>query len=85
MVKSGMDDDSVSQVIQSARLVHFDLTAAGQQALTLGRRVRTASHKKQTLLGLQQIDAQPFAGHADLHLGVGRGCGLIEDQRQLER
>jgi tetratricopeptide (TPR) repeat protein len=36
MVKSGMDDDSVSQVIQSARLVHFDLTAAGQQALTTG-------------------------------------------------
>jgi tetratricopeptide (TPR) repeat protein len=36
MVKSGMDDDSVSQVIQSARLVHFDLTAAGQQALTSG-------------------------------------------------
>ncbi len=36
MVKSGMDDDTVNQAIKSAKLVHFDLTAAGQQALTSG-------------------------------------------------
>ncbi len=36
MVKSGMDDDTVSQAVKSAKLVHFDLTAAGQQALTSG-------------------------------------------------
>jgi tetratricopeptide (TPR) repeat protein len=36
MVKSGMDDDTVVQAVKAAKLVHFDLTAAGQQALTAG-------------------------------------------------
>lgn len=33
MVKSGMDDDTVTQAIRSAKAVSFDLTAAGMQAL----------------------------------------------------
>jgi len=36
MVKSGMDDDTVAQAVKAAKLVHFDLTTAGQQALTAG-------------------------------------------------
>ncbi len=36
MVKSGMDDDTVAQAIRSAKAVSFDLTPAGQQALTGG-------------------------------------------------
>jgi tetratricopeptide (TPR) repeat protein len=36
MVKSGMDDDTVVQAIKNAKLVHFDLTPAGQQTLTAG-------------------------------------------------
>ena len=34
MVKSGMDDDTVAQAIRSSKAVNFDLTTAGQQALT---------------------------------------------------
>jgi tetratricopeptide (TPR) repeat protein len=34
MVKSGMDDDTVAQAIRTAKAVSFDLSAAGQQALT---------------------------------------------------
>jgi tetratricopeptide (TPR) repeat protein len=34
MVKSGMDDDTVTQAIRSAKAVNFDLTTAGQQALS---------------------------------------------------
>ena len=33
MVKSGMDDDTVVQAVRSAKVVNFDMTAAGQQAL----------------------------------------------------
>jgi hypothetical protein len=36
MVKSGMDEDTVAQAIRSAKAVSFDLTPAGQQALTGG-------------------------------------------------
>ncbi|MGC1463219.1 MAG: tetratricopeptide repeat protein [Terracidiphilus sp.] len=34
MVKSGMDDDTVVQAVRSAKAVSFDLTTAGQQALS---------------------------------------------------
>ena len=34
MIKSGMDDDTVSQAIRAAKAVNFDLTPAGQQALS---------------------------------------------------
>ncbi len=33
MVKSGMDDDAVTQAVRSAKAVNFDMTTAGQQAL----------------------------------------------------
>ena len=36
MVKSGLDDDTVVQTIRAAKAVNFDLSAAGQQALTGG-------------------------------------------------
>lgn len=36
MVKSGLDDDTVAQTIRAAKAVNFDLSAAGQQALTSG-------------------------------------------------
>jgi tetratricopeptide (TPR) repeat protein len=36
MVKSGMADDTVIQAIRAAKAISFDLTAAGQQALTTG-------------------------------------------------
>ncbi len=36
MVKSGMDDDTVAQAIRAAKAVSFDLTPAGQQALSGG-------------------------------------------------
>jgi hypothetical protein len=36
MVKSGVDDDSVAQTIRASKAVNFDLSAAGQQALTGG-------------------------------------------------
>jgi tetratricopeptide (TPR) repeat protein len=34
MVKSGMDDDTVTQAIRTAKAVNFDLTTSGQQALS---------------------------------------------------
>jgi hypothetical protein len=34
MVKAGMDDDTVMKAIAAAKAVNFDLTTAGQQALT---------------------------------------------------
>ncbi len=34
MVKSGMEDDTVIQAIRAAKAINFDLTPAGQQALT---------------------------------------------------
>jgi hypothetical protein len=34
MVKSGMDDDTVAQAVRAAKAVSFDLTTAGQQALS---------------------------------------------------
>lgn len=34
MVKAGMDDDTVAKAIAAAKAVNFDLTTAGQQALT---------------------------------------------------
>ena len=34
MVKSGVEDDTVAQTIRAAKAVNFDLSAAGQQALT---------------------------------------------------
>jgi tetratricopeptide (TPR) repeat protein len=36
MVKSGVDDDTVAQSIRASKAVNFDLSAAGQQALTGG-------------------------------------------------
>jgi tetratricopeptide (TPR) repeat protein len=36
MVKSGVDDATVTQAIRNARAVNFDLSTAGQQALTSG-------------------------------------------------
>jgi tetratricopeptide (TPR) repeat protein len=36
MVKAGMDDDTVSEAIRSAKAVSFNLTAEGQKALTDG-------------------------------------------------
>jgi hypothetical protein len=36
MVKSGVDDDTVAQTIRASKAVNFDLSAAGQQALTGG-------------------------------------------------
>jgi hypothetical protein len=36
MVKSGMDDDTVAQAIRAAKAVSFDLTPAGEQALSGG-------------------------------------------------
>ena len=36
MVKSGMDDDTVTQAIRAAKATSFDLTPAGQQALGTG-------------------------------------------------
>jgi tetratricopeptide (TPR) repeat protein len=36
MVKAGMDDDTVTQAIRSAKAVSFNLTAEGQMALTDG-------------------------------------------------
>jgi hypothetical protein len=34
MVKAGMDDETVAQAVRSAKAVSFDLTTAGQQALS---------------------------------------------------
>jgi tetratricopeptide (TPR) repeat protein len=36
MVKAGVADETVAETIQSAKLVHFDLTAAGRQSLSSG-------------------------------------------------
>jgi tetratricopeptide (TPR) repeat protein len=36
MVKSGMDDDTVIQTVRAAKVISFDLTAAGLQELTAG-------------------------------------------------
>jgi len=33
MVKSGMDEDTVTQAVRSAKAVNFDMTTGGQQAL----------------------------------------------------
>ena len=33
MVKADMDDDTVMQAVRSAKVVNFDVTTAGQQAL----------------------------------------------------
>jgi hypothetical protein len=36
MVKNGIDDDTIAQTVRNAKVVNFDLSAAGQQKLTAG-------------------------------------------------
>jgi hypothetical protein len=58
MVKAGMDDDTVTQAIRTAKVVSFDLTAEGQKAVADGG-------ASATVLAAMKVRATP--AHATTH------------------
>ena len=53
IVKSGVDDDTVAQTIRASKAVNFDLSTAGQQALTAGGAWQLPRWKMNCLPGLE--------------------------------